>query len=184
MGKKRRCEVDLDAERTLYTSFVQAANSISQLYTSAVQQQRRASAAASRQTLVGVPERVFLPQVSAWLQSTHPGWPSLPCCPQERVLGFLLREYGSTDAVPKAALMQFLQQEYEASARIGPCSCLVSLLLSRPRCRPLDHHLRAERGGKRAPATPFPGSAAARGLPRWVTCMPYGMFCARPWPAC
>jgi hypothetical protein len=44
--------LDLDAERTLYSSFVSAANSISQLYTQAVQQQRRASAAASRQTLV------------------------------------------------------------------------------------------------------------------------------------
>jgi hypothetical protein len=56
MGKKRRAEVlDLDAERTLYSSFVSAANSISQLYTQAVQQQRRASAAASRQTLVRLP---------------------------------------------------------------------------------------------------------------------------------
>lgn len=53
-GKKRRCDaaVDLDAERTLYSSFVAAANSMSQLYSQAVQQQRRASAAASRQTLV------------------------------------------------------------------------------------------------------------------------------------
>lgn len=52
MGKKRKLEVlDPDAEKTLYTSFVSAANSVSQLYTQAVQQQRKSSAAASRQTL-------------------------------------------------------------------------------------------------------------------------------------
>lgn len=84
MGKKRRIDaVDLDAERTLYSSFVSAANSMSQLYSQAVQQQRKSSAAASRQTL-------------------------------ERVLGFVLKEYGNSDMVPKAAILQFLQQEYEA----------------------------------------------------------------------
>ncbi|KAL6759261.1 hypothetical protein V8C86DRAFT_2576973 [Haematococcus lacustris] len=82
MGKRRRCEVDVDAERTLHSSFVVAANSISQLYTQAVQQQRRSSAAASRLTL-------------------------------ERVLAFLLKEHAGSDVVPKADLVQFLQQEYE-----------------------------------------------------------------------
>jgi hypothetical protein len=53
-GKKRKLEsvIDPDAEKTLYTSFVTAANSISLLYTQAVQQQRKSSAAASRHTLV------------------------------------------------------------------------------------------------------------------------------------
>lgn len=51
MAKKRKSEVDLDAERTLYSSFVSAANAVSQLYTQASQQQRRAAATASRQTL-------------------------------------------------------------------------------------------------------------------------------------
>lgn len=83
MGKKRRADaVDLDAERTLYSTFVAAANSMSQLYSQAVQQQRKSSAAASRQTL-------------------------------ERMLGFLLREYAGSDVIPKAAILQFLQQEYE-----------------------------------------------------------------------
>lgn len=82
MSKKRKAVCDLDAERTLYTSFVSAANSVSQLYASAVQQQRKSSAAAYRQSL-------------------------------ERVLGFVLREYGSSDSIPKAAMLQFLQQEFE-----------------------------------------------------------------------
>jgi len=43
--------VDPESERTLYSSFVSAANAVSQLYTQAVQQQRKASAAASRQTI-------------------------------------------------------------------------------------------------------------------------------------
>eukprot|EP00798_Chlamydomonas_sp_ICE-L_P022713 gene22713-29874_t len=81
-GKKRKCEVDLDAERNLYHSFVSAANSISQLYTHSVQQQRKGTAGASRQTL-------------------------------ERVMRFLVREYHSVDVIPRAELLQFLQQEYE-----------------------------------------------------------------------
>jgi hypothetical protein len=54
MGKKRKYELDLDVERTMYGSFVAAANSVSQLYTQAVQQQRRAAVTASRATLVGL----------------------------------------------------------------------------------------------------------------------------------
>lgn len=68
VGKKRKYEVDLDAERTLYTGFVAAANSVSQLYTQAVQQQRRASAAASRQALVS--------------PSPSPGPPGFPGLPE------------------------------------------------------------------------------------------------------
>lgn len=52
MGKKRKAELDADVERTMYSSFVSAANAVSQLYTQGVQQQRRAAAAASRATLV------------------------------------------------------------------------------------------------------------------------------------
>lgn len=52
MGKKRKHELDIDVERTMYSSFVSAANAVSQLYTQGVQQQRRAAAAASRATLV------------------------------------------------------------------------------------------------------------------------------------
>lgn len=51
MGKKRKYELDLDMERTMYSSFVSAANSVSQLYTHAVQHQRKAATAASHQTL-------------------------------------------------------------------------------------------------------------------------------------
>jgi hypothetical protein len=52
MGKKRKSEVDLDAERTLYSSFSAAANSISQLYTQAVHQQRKATSVAAKQAIV------------------------------------------------------------------------------------------------------------------------------------
>lgn len=52
MGKKRKLEVDIEAERTMYSSFVQAANAVSQLYTQGVQQQRKSAAAASKATLV------------------------------------------------------------------------------------------------------------------------------------
>jgi hypothetical protein len=54
MGKKRKYELDLDVERNMYSSFVTAANAVSQLYTQGVQQQRRAAAAASRTTLVSL----------------------------------------------------------------------------------------------------------------------------------
>lgn len=51
-GKKRKLVVDHEAEKTLYSSFVSAANAVSQLYSQAVSQQRKASAQASRQALV------------------------------------------------------------------------------------------------------------------------------------
>jgi hypothetical protein len=52
-GKKRKLNViDADAERNLYSSFVSAANTVSQLYTHAVHTQRKSAAAASRHTLV------------------------------------------------------------------------------------------------------------------------------------
>eukprot|EP00879_Flechtneria_rotunda_P004602 GHRR01004858.1.p1 GENE.GHRR01004858.1~~GHRR01004858.1.p1 ORF type:complete len:210 (+),score=82.70 GHRR01004858.1:243-872(+) len=84
MGKKRKYESVLDAEceRTMYSSFVTAANAVSQLYTQGVQQQRRAAAAASKATL-------------------------------EKVVSFVLRENGGQEHISKAALLQFLQHEYE-----------------------------------------------------------------------
>jgi hypothetical protein len=82
MGKKRKLEVDIEAERSLYSSFVQAANAVSQLYTQGVQQQRRSAAAASKATL-------------------------------ERVVTFVLRQEEGSETISKAALLQFLQHEYE-----------------------------------------------------------------------
>lgn len=51
MGKKRRAELNLDADRTVYGSFVQAANSISQLYTQAVQQSKKSQNDGARQAV-------------------------------------------------------------------------------------------------------------------------------------
>jgi hypothetical protein len=54
MGKKRKPELDLDSEKTLYTTFVSAANSVSQIYTQAIQQQRKASTLATKHALENV----------------------------------------------------------------------------------------------------------------------------------
>lgn len=54
LGKKRKASEDLEAERTLHHSFVSAANSISQLFTQSVQQQKKAHTAGARQALVSV----------------------------------------------------------------------------------------------------------------------------------
>ncbi|KAK9802977.1 hypothetical protein WJX73_002738 [Symbiochloris irregularis] len=51
IGKKRKATEDLDAERTLHHSFVSAANSISHLFTQAVQQHKKAHTAGARQAL-------------------------------------------------------------------------------------------------------------------------------------
>ena len=42
--------------------------------------------------------------------------------PQERMLCFIVREFGTADMVPKAALLQFLHQEYEVRchSRLSP----------------------------------------------------------------
>ena len=56
MSKKRKADsAELDMERTLYSSFVTAANAVSQLYAQGVQQQRRSASTASRTMLVGRP---------------------------------------------------------------------------------------------------------------------------------
>jgi hypothetical protein len=148
MGKKRRSEVvDLESERTLYGSFVASANALSQLYSSAVGQQRRASAAASKQTLVRgtkllnsgllcfagcvVGGHGFRQAGGNKKQGLRLCIITLPTPWQERVLAWALREYNSTDAIPKAALYQFLQQEYEVCAvKAKPASrCKLASLL-------------------------------------------------------
>ena len=52
-GKKRKSgSQELEADRTLYSSFVHAANAVSQLYTAAAQQSKRSEEAGARQSLV------------------------------------------------------------------------------------------------------------------------------------
>ena len=123
MGKKRKAELDLDMERTMYSSFVAAANAVSQLYTQGVQQQRRAASAASRATLVR-PE----------LQATQCSLLvlGLSCDPcmllilQEKVVSFVLRQEEGSESISKAALLQFLQHEYE----VGLLLCWTSVLVN------------------------------------------------------
>ena len=52
MTKKRKAELDLDVERNLHTSFVTAANSISHLFTQAIQQNKKAQVSGAQQALV------------------------------------------------------------------------------------------------------------------------------------
>lgn len=91
MTKKRKFEVDLDAERTLYSSFVSAANSVSQLYTQAVQQQRKSAATASRQTL----ERVICYVLK---ESAENG-----TLTASTLLQYLQQEYESVDSLEPTA---------------------------------------------------------------------------------
>ena len=52
MTKKRKPELDLDVERNLHSSFVTAANSISHLFTQAIQQNKKAQVAGAQHALV------------------------------------------------------------------------------------------------------------------------------------
>ena len=52
MTKKRKAELDLDVERNLHSSFVTAANSISHLFTQAIQQNKKAQVAGAQHALV------------------------------------------------------------------------------------------------------------------------------------
>ncbi len=52
LSKKRKPELDLDAEKTLYGAFTQAASAVSTLYTLASQQQRKSRDAGAKQALV------------------------------------------------------------------------------------------------------------------------------------
>ena len=54
MTKKRKAELDLDVERNLHSSFVTAANSISHLFTQAIQQNKKAQVAGAQQALVSL----------------------------------------------------------------------------------------------------------------------------------
>ena len=51
-AKKRKQDADVEAERTLYGSFVHAANAVSQLYTQAQQQHNRSKEEGARLALV------------------------------------------------------------------------------------------------------------------------------------
>ncbi|KAI3429613.1 hypothetical protein D9Q98_005699 [Chlorella vulgaris] len=57
-SKKRKGESTLEAEKSLYGSFVDAANAVSQLYTAAVQQNKRAEEQGARQALERVAQFV------------------------------------------------------------------------------------------------------------------------------
>ncbi|KXZ54009.1 hypothetical protein GPECTOR_5g12 [Gonium pectorale] len=84
-GKKRKLIVDHEAEKSIYGSFVAAANAVSTLYSQAVQQQRRASAAATRQAL----ERVV-----TFLLAQNPGSEVVS---KATLLQFLQQEYESIE---------------------------------------------------------------------------------------
>jgi hypothetical protein len=69
MSRKRKAELDIEADRTLHASFAQAAKSLSLLYTSAVQQHRIAHVEGARHAL----ERQL-----AWLQAEYGHSSSVP----------------------------------------------------------------------------------------------------------
>lgn len=75
MSKKRKADsAELDMERTLYSSFVTAANAVSQLYAQGVQQQRRSASTASRTMLVRgrrAAWRALWPRLQGWAEG---GW--------------------------------------------------------------------------------------------------------------
>ena len=46
--------------------------------------------------------------------------PHAALLPQERIVHFIVREHGAGEYDPKAALLAFLQQEYEVSWHMAP----------------------------------------------------------------
>lgn len=42
---------------------------------------------------------------------------------QARLVHWVMREYANQDAIPKAALMHFLHQEYEVGCMTWQCAC-------------------------------------------------------------
>ena len=88
MSSKKRKQPDVDTlehERTMHGSFVSAANSISQLYTQAVHQQRRAQIEGARAALVGSACACLVPAVQSTAGQSHglccATWASLrQCC--------------------------------------------------------------------------------------------------------
>lgn len=88
--KKRKYD-EQELERTMYTSFVSAANAVSQLYTQGVQQQRRSASAASRATL----EKL--------LGFVMREYPNSEVVPKAVLLQYLQYEYESIDSQDGAA---------------------------------------------------------------------------------
>lgn len=112
MGKKRKPELDLDHEQNMHGSFVAAANSLSQLYTKAVQQHKRAHTNGARHVLVRLnscnasqKSPVSVPETAC----------STPFAMQERQIQWVLRDYASNsiESIPVNVLLKFLQQEME-----------------------------------------------------------------------
>jgi hypothetical protein len=134
MSKKRKSESIPDVDRSMYSSFVAAANAVSQLYTQGMQQQRRAAAAGSQATLVRrrTQQRACVPHsgaktllIRAW-PATHAGCCVRLWCPL-RCINMLhnacvrcLAVFLSVVQEKVVALLQFLQHEYEVRARQRP----------------------------------------------------------------
>ncbi len=141
MTKKRKAELDLDVERNLHSSFVTAANSISHLFTQAIQQNKKAQVAGAQQALVGFPYAVMqslcltplalhvllLPltenAVLARQSKLRYSLQVLLCKSQqnqvflqERQIGWLLKEYGNAQYIPMNVLLAHLQQEIQVSS--------------------------------------------------------------------
>eukprot|EP00899_Mesostigma_viride_P003425 jgi/Mesvir1/13083/Mv06067-RA.1 len=112
MGKKRKKGIeDIELERSLYNSFCTAANSVSQLYTQAQHQQKRAFAAGARTST----ERIL-----QWLTKEYAGSPHLPV---EAIAAFLMKEVDRLDSDDAALSEQYLsitqqqqQQQQQAAA--------------------------------------------------------------------
>ncbi|KAL3145360.1 hypothetical protein ABBQ38_001614 [Trebouxia sp. C0009 RCD-2024] len=87
MTKKRKAELDLDVERNLHSSFVTAANSISHLFTQAIQQNKKAQVAGAQQAL----ERQI-----AWVLKEYGNAQYVPI---SALLGHLQQEIQHVDAL-------------------------------------------------------------------------------------
>ena len=144
-GSKKRKGESLEAEKSLYSTFTAAANSVSQLYTAAVQQTKRAEEQGARQALVsggglrwGAGGRLCpSPCLSALglcpcrarhglARRSPPPEPRFTLalhlkspCLQERVAQFVVKEYGNAPAVPTGVLMEVLRQELQVGGRVA-----------------------------------------------------------------
>ena len=67
MTKKRKAESSLEVERNLHSSFVTAANSISQLFTQAIQQHKKAQVDGAQQALVRVGYSIYCRSMANYL---------------------------------------------------------------------------------------------------------------------
>jgi hypothetical protein len=158
MGKKRKAspyEPTEETERTLYHSFVGAANAVSQLYTQAAQQQRRAASTSARHALVSAAAALL----QRARQAAHPALNPPPACPQERVICHVLRENAAGDAISRSSLLQFLQQEYEVWRAASNAPPIVKQPVRRSPLRPAPHRTAEHRrrrgaGIRRRPRVP------------------------------